>query len=120
MKQPLAFIIEDDEVIAGIYEAALRESQYLTEIIRDGLEALQRLAKVEPDLVILDLHLPKVAGISVLRIIREDTRLNRTRVIVVSADATLSEYMRQKADMVLVKPVGFNQLRELAIKYLPT
>jgi two-component system response regulator AdeR len=115
----LAFIIEDDEVIARIFEAALREAQYQTEIISDGMAAVSRIKNSTPDLVILDLHLPKVAGVSVLKSIRSDNRLANTKVIVVSADATLTEYLRNTADLVLVKPVGFNQLRELAIRLKP-
>jgi two-component system response regulator AdeR len=119
MNSLFAFIVEDDQVIAAIIEAALKEAGYETEIIRDGQIALQRLEEMVPNLVVLDLHLPKVAGVSVLKTIRSKESMAKTRVIILSADATLSEYLREMSDLVLLKPVGFNQLRELADRLKP-
>ena len=65
-------------------------------------------------MVVLDLHLPNVSGKDILKAIRNDTRLSKTRVIIVSADAFQSEYLSEEVDLVLIKPVGFNQLREMA------
>lgn len=114
MNLPSAMIIEDDEVIADIFCAALIQAGYDTEVIHDGQVAMDRIAVAQPSLVLLDLHLPGVPGSHILRAIRQDERLKNTRVIVTSADATLTQFLREEADLVLVKPIGFNQLKSLA------
>jgi len=119
MSLPLAFVIEDDELIAKIFSAAIEEAQYETVIIRNGIEALEVLSSRIPDLVVLDLHLPGISGINILREIRNDNRLKNTRVLIVSADATQTEYLRVQSDQILVKPVGFYMMREAAARFRP-
>ena len=119
MDRPVAFIIEDDAMIADIFAKAVESANYHTVTIRDGYEAIECLKKETPALVVLDLRLPRVHGIHVLKAIRDDSRLLNTRVIVVSTDATQTQYMREEADLILVKPIGFNQLREMAERLRP-
>jgi CheY-like chemotaxis protein len=116
MKMPLAFVIEDDEVIAKIFSTAVKEADYETVVIRDGIEAMERLKHEIPDLVVLDLHLPGISGINILREIRSDPRFIQTKVLIASADTTQSEFLRVYADKVLIKPIGFHKLREEAIQ----
>lgn len=115
-KMPLAFVIEDDEIIAEIFSTAVKEASFDTVVIRDGIQAMEALKGGVPDLVVLDLHLPGVSGINVLREIRNDQRLARTRVLIISADTTQSEFLRMHADHVMIKPVGFHALLELALQ----
>ncbi len=79
MRLPLAYVIEDDEVIAKIFSTAVREAQFETVIIRDGVDAMEKLESSVPDLVILDLHLPGISGINILRWIRNDARFAKTK-----------------------------------------
>lgn len=119
MVAPIAFVIEDDEIISNIYAAAVTEAGYQTVIIYDGQEALDKLSESVPDLVVLDMHLPKISGVHVLKTIRENKRYESARVIVVSADATLTDFMREEADLVLIKPIGFYQMRDMAERLKP-
>jgi DNA-binding response OmpR family regulator len=119
MSLPLAYVIEDDEVIAKIFSTAVRDAEFETVIIRDGVDAMEKLETSVPDLVILDLHLPGISGINILRLIRGDARFKKTRVLIASADATQSEFLRVNADEVLIKPIGFLKMREVATQYRP-
>lgn len=110
---PLAVIIEDDPDLAVLFELTLRGANYETEIIQDGEAALQRLAVVIPDVVILDLHLPFISGVDVLKQIRADQRLARTKVIIATADLYRAEALRAQADFILIKPVSLIRLRDL-------
>ena len=112
-------IIEDNEDVANIYSTGLKECGFETEIIRSGDVALTRLAATLPDLVILDLSLPRISGEEILRRMRADARLARTRVIVVTAYPEVDDDLREAADVVLVKPVTFGQLRDLAARLCP-
>jgi len=119
MRDPVALVIEDDEFVLPIFVAAVKDAHYEPIVIQDGKDAIDKLQEIVPALVILDMRLPRVSGVRILQAIRGDQRLANTRVIIVSADATLTEYVREKADLVLVKPVGYQQLREMAARLKP-
>lgn len=116
MSNPLALIIEDDYDSAVIYENALRAAGFDTEIIYSGDKALERLTVTEPELVVLDLLLPGVPGVSILEHIRNDKRLADTQVIVITGDTVLADTspLQEGTVQILVKPVTFTQLRDLA------
>ncbi len=110
----LALIIEDDEDIAEIFNQALNNAGFETEVIYQGDAAQKRLGEVTPHVVVLDMHLPSVSGQVLLSQIRSDNRLLETIVLVATADAMIAELHREQADFVLVKPISFSQLRDLA------
>jgi DNA-binding response OmpR family regulator len=116
MTDPLAFVIEDDEAQADLFFEALRKARFDVEIIYDGQIALSRLADATPSMVVLDINLPSVSGVDILEYIRADPRLVKTRVIVASANPQAAVYLRAQADLVLIKPVSYFQLRDLAAR----
>jgi two-component system cell cycle response regulator DivK len=118
-RNPLALIIEDDQKQAAIFTQALIMAEYETETIHDGKEALERLAAVVPALVVLDMHLPHVSGDNILHQIRADERLAKTRVMLATADPLMAERSRDESDLILLKPISFNQLRDLAKRLRP-
>jgi len=116
MTNKSALIIEDDDDLSTIFAEAVRAAGYEPEIIRDGEEARARLATSQPDVVVLDLHLPHVAGTSLLSQIRADPRLAGIRVVVATADPRMAEITRPQADIVLIKPISFSLLRDLTVR----
>ena len=116
MTKQLALIIEDDYDASTIFATALQVVGFDTEIISSGEQAVVRLKMVIPDLVILDLHLPRVVGTDILNQIRADERLKDTLVIVASADERMADMIRAQADLVLLKPTTFSQVRDLAAR----
>ena len=116
---PSALIIEDDKKLAKIFDLALQAAEFNTEIVRDGYAAQTRLTKTVPDVVVLDLHLPYVSGEEILHQIRADRRLTHTRVMLATADALKADNLRSEADLVLLKPISANQLRDLAARLRP-
>jgi DNA-binding response OmpR family regulator len=123
MTKPLALIIEDEEMLATIFEQALAMADYETEVVRDGRVAEARLLAEEgetPAVITLDLHLPHVSGEELLKQIRANPRYAKTKIIIATADARMAEYLDKKADLVLIKPIRFSQLRDLAARLRPT
>ncbi|MBN1956015.1 MAG: response regulator [Anaerolineae bacterium] len=116
MSSLFALIVEDTKDIANYFSLALKTAGFQTEVILTGDAALERLKTVVPDIVVLDLHLPEVMGTEILRAIRADARLANTQVIVITADALTAETIQDKADLVLIKPVGLDQLGDLATR----
>ena len=117
-KTPLmAFVIEDDYDASTIYATALQMVGYETEVISSGDVALQRLSEAAPDLIVLDLHLPHVEGGELLRYIRSDGRLKDKLVFIASADPLIADSLREQADLTLIKPVTFTQVRDFAQRF---
>jgi DNA-binding response OmpR family regulator len=114
MENPLALIIEDNEDASIIFANALQEAGFESEIIRDGEKALIWLAETVPAVVVLDLGLPGVSGVEILRQIRADARLAQTHVIIATAFPDMAVGFEEKVDLVLIKPISYNQLRDLA------
>lgn len=111
---PVALIIEDDVDLADIFSDALQAAQFKTEIIADGAVAQKRLQEMIPQLVVLDLHLPHVSGETILRQIRSTPALAKVKVVIASADPITADMLSPESDLVLIKPVSFSQLRDLA------
>ena len=119
MSNPLALIIEDDPDLNNIFGQALQVAGFDTEIIADGQTATKRLGETIPAVVVLDLHLPHVSGRDILEQIRGDSRLDHTKVILATADPLMAESLQDEADLVLLKPISFGQLRDLAKRFHP-
>jgi len=119
-KKYLALVVEDDPDLSTIFASALKSAGFdEIEVINDGGKALARLAEVAPHIVILDLHLPHLSGANALRQIHADRRLIDTRVVICTADAAMANELGKQADLVLLKPVMFSQMRDLAIRLVP-
>lgn len=119
MDKLTAFVIEDDKNLALAFAEALEEAAYQVEVFFEGQSAKDRLDKVIPAIVILDLHIPKIKGTELLEFIRSNERLTNIRVIVATADNSLAKELNTIADLVLLKPVGFKQLKDLAARLKP-
>ncbi len=78
------FFVEDDPVVVKVYGAKFEREGFLVEVAKDGLEAMKMLAAVRPDVVVLDLMMPKLNGRDVLKYIRSVPTLQATRVILLS------------------------------------
>jgi CheY-like chemotaxis protein len=118
-EKPLAYIVEDNKDTVTIFRGALEMAQYEVEVAYDGAVAQNYLAEFVPDLIILDLHVPNVPGDILLQQIRSDERLKDTRVFLATADANMAAQLRDQAELVLLKPIGFSQLKELAQRFRP-
>ncbi len=116
MDSSLALVVEDHEDIATIFACALQEAGFEVRIIPTGDAALSSLTEVIPDVVVLDLELPHVPGMEVLHQIRADARLAKTRVIIATAHPDLAVALEEQADLVLIKPISYSQLRDLATR----
>jgi PleD family two-component response regulator len=81
-------IIDDDPFITTLYEAKLQKEGLTVEIASDGEDALKKLQNFQPDILLLDLQMPKINGIQVLTYIRAHPQLKDIPVIIFSNAAT--------------------------------
>jgi len=106
-------IIEDDKDIVELVRYNLEKEGYQTNVAGDGLTALSTLKKSPPDLVILDLMLPKLPGLEVCREIRRDQALNRLPILMLTArgeEADRVVGLEMGADDYVTKPFSPREL----------
>jgi chemosensory pili system protein ChpA (sensor histidine kinase/response regulator) len=98
--------VEDDMVVMVAYGNCLRRDGYHVETARDGLEALKILHASVPDLIVLDLMMPKFNGVEVFQFIRSHPRLKTVPVIIFSTNSIIDaehETVLENASKRLIK-----------------
>jgi DNA-binding response OmpR family regulator len=99
-------VVDDEPTIAEVVSRYLERAGYETRIAGDGAQALEAASERRPDLVVLDLMLPKIDGLEVMRRLREQDR-DRIAVILLTAKGEESDRvigLRLGADDYVVKP----------------
>ncbi len=105
-------IVEDDSALGHFMVQGLKLDGHAVSVVEDGETALESVAKLSPDLMILDLGLPRMDGIDVLREMQE--RFHTTSVLVLTGRAGMEERVKcleLGADDVVLKPFSFHELR---------
>ena len=128
-RRNIILLVEDNPHDVELTLRAFRKSKVLNEIVvvRDGVEALDYLfttgafagrdPNASPEVVLLDLKLPKVDGLEVLRRMRADERTRRTPVVVLTSSGEERDILTSYnlgANSFVRKPVDFNQFLEAA------
>jgi len=104
-------VVEDDRTVGPYIRRGLEEAQYHADLVVDGLEALRLISGGHYDLVILDLRLPGMTGLEVLRTLRD--RGNTTPILVLTAQDAVGqkvEALRAGADDYVTKPFSFEEV----------
>jgi len=108
-------IIEDEADAAELFAEMMRVSGFRVLKTSSSTPALTLIATEKPDIIILDIMMPEVSGIDILRQMRRDPGLTSIPVVVVSAKsmpADIKNGMEAGASIYLTKPVGFLELKE--------
>ncbi len=113
---PMAHIVvvEDERELARLIAQTLRDSGHQVETIGDGQEALDRLtgpARITPDLIILDLMLPRVDGLTITRRIRQERIIPIVMLTAKSTELDKVLGLELGADDYLTKPVSLRELQ---------
>lgn len=78
-------LIEDEESLRKLYSQILTSRNYIVESAEDGREALIKLNKFRPDLIVLDIVMPGYNGVELLKILKNNDELKRVPVLMLSA-----------------------------------
>jgi DNA-binding response OmpR family regulator len=106
-------VVEDEETVLDTLAYNLQEEGYKVLKAGDGEEALATIRKKKPDLVILDIMLPKLDGLAVCRLVRKDPDVAHIPIIMLTARGTQGDKMvglDSGADDYVTKPFGFGEL----------
>ena len=104
-------VVEDDKTVGHYVKRGLEEQQYIADWVDDGAEALRVISSGHYDLIILDLRLPGMPGLEVLRTLRD--RGLTMPVLVLTAQDTVEfkvDALRAGADDYVTKPFAFEEL----------
>jgi DNA-binding response OmpR family regulator len=115
MEQKTVFIIEDEEDAAELFAEMMRISGFRVLKTSKSEPAIAMMVADRPDIVLLDIMMPEVSGLDILRQMRRDPNLAGIPVIVVTAKgmpADIKNGMEAGASTYLTKPVGFQELKE--------
>jgi DNA-binding response OmpR family regulator len=104
-------VVEDDRTVGQYVKRGLEEQRYHADLVEDGMEGLRLASGGRYDLIVLDLRLPEMNGLEVLRTLRD--RGNTTPILVLTAQDAVDfkvQALRSGADDYVTKPFAFEEL----------
>ncbi len=104
-------VIEDDRTVGQYVKRGLEEQRYQADLVEDGLEGLRLASGGLYDLILLDLRLPGMTGLEVIRTLRD--RGNTTPILILTAQDSVEfkvQALRAGADDYVTKPFSFEEL----------
>jgi len=121
MSKKKILFIEDEAEIVDLMRTRLEANGYQMFAAYDGEEGLRKIEENKPDLILLDIVIPKIDGLVVCRRLKDDSKTKDIPIIVVSASGgkNLSERCRQAgADEAVIKPFKAEELLDKISKLL--
>ena len=115
MDQKTVLIIEDEEDAAELFAEMMRVSGFRVIKTSKSASAIDMMTAEKPDVVLLDIMMPEISGLDILRQMRRDPALANIPVVVITAKsmpADIKNGMEAGASTYLTKPVGFLELKE--------
>jgi len=106
-------VVDDEPDLVRVLEFGLKASGYTVEVASDGQEGLKKAREIKPDVILLDLMLPKLDGYKVCRLLKFDDRFKHIPIIILSArtqegDQTLA--LEMGANRFVTKPYDFAEI----------
>ncbi|HAF94735.1 MAG: hypothetical protein A2X34_03290 [Elusimicrobia bacterium GWC2_51_8] len=122
MAQKLILIVEDDTDLAFVIKTALEDQGYTVRTAKDGFQALEMAMEEPPELILLDLMLPKMDGYAVNLKLKSISQTADVPVIVLTAYGHLKKFSEMKKDASIVayleKPTPMKKVLEIIGKVL--
>ncbi|MEH6727533.1 MAG: response regulator [Hyphomicrobiales bacterium] len=115
-------IVEDNELNMKLFNDLLEAHGYTTLQSRNGMEAFELARQHKPDLVLMDIQLPEVSGLEVIKWLKEDDELCGIPVIAVTAFAMKGDEDRIReagCEAYLSKPISVANFLDVVTQYLP-
>jgi len=114
-KMKKILIVDDEPNILMTLEYTFKKKNFLVFIARDGEEALELLKTERPNIILLDIMMPKVDGYATLEVIKKDEKLKNCKVIFLSAknkESDIKKGLSLGADAFITKPFSIKKLVE--------
>ncbi len=113
-------VVDDHPDLRAIFARTFDRRHFAVTIASDGVEAIERLQEELPDILILDINMPRLSGYEVLRYVRQNQGTQDLKVIVVTGNTmAMTAPEAEFADLLLIKPVSISDLVTLAQRLMP-
>ena len=119
----IVLVVDDQPHIVRLIQVNLEKVGFQVATASDGVEGIEKVREVQPDLVILDVIMPRKDGFEVLREIKGDAELGETPVIMLTVkthNADIVEGLKEGAELYLPKPFHPKELVSLVKRVLET
>lgn len=119
---PRILLVEDDEELAQVYQARFQAEGFETTWAMNGEQALAKVLETKPDLILLDIMMPRVSGFDVLDILRNTPQTQHAKVIMMSALSSDKDIQKAKAlgvdDYIVKSQVAMADVVHIVKKHL--
>lgn len=122
MSQKTILYVEDNEANRMIVRDLLKRTKYRLAEAHDGEEGLVKAAELRPDLILMDIQLPKISGLEAIRRLRAEAATAATPIIAITSFALSGDEQKAKAagaTAYMAKPYSPFDLLKLVRQYLP-
>ncbi len=119
IKSPRILVVDDDETIRTTMKAILQDEGYQVDLAATGKEAIQKTQENSYNLALLDIRLPDIEGVELLKLLKDN--VPRTRKIMVTGYPSMQNAisaLNKNADAYLLKPVDVEKLLEVVKQQL--
>lgn len=123
MSRPVILLIDDEQAYARVIKEALAPLGIEVHIACNAMEAMLIMQQVTPTVILLDVMMPEVDGLTLLRWLRDNSDGHRIPIHIVSAKALPEDReaaIRAGADGFMAKPFTMQDLKELLKDYIPS
>jgi CheY-like chemotaxis protein len=101
----VALVVDDSMLIRYTVCRSLEERGFTVESATNGLEALQILARVQPDLVVTDMQMPKMSGSELITALKKDAKTAKIPIIIVAGRASGFDENEKRANFAIYKDI---------------
>ena len=119
-ERPMILVVEDDDAVAMMIQDYLTGQHYRTARAADGREAVETVQKLMPDLIVMDLMMPRLTGGEAATALRRDPLTEKIPIVAISAVADVTSIAEMlPLDEVLPKPFDLDDLIAAIERLLP-
>ena len=122
MRESKRVLVVEDDLLNRMYLCAVLEgSGFVTDSVSDGARAIEAAKRSRPDLITMDINLPNVSGLELIKRLRADSELNQIPICAVTAYVGKGEETRIRkagADDFMAKPISMNALLDTVNRLL--
>ena len=106
-------IVEDDIDLCEMMRDKLEAEGYKVIVAYTGIEGVASINSTAPDIISLDIHLPDMNGMEILKMLKKKGKHSLPVIIVTCDDTAKTECKEYGADGFVTKPINFNKLKEI-------
>src|SRR6056297_1806467 len=123
MAPPRILVVDDEQPLARILSFALQNEGCSVEVASDGIDCMNKIARFEPDCVLMDIMMPKLDGLETIRLLRQNRLHRDITIIAISAKAGPSAQqaaLDAGADLFIKKPFQIGSVIDEVMQRLGT